>query len=71
MGNTTLEKMGRKKKPPRSAIKTSDAFAAKVRRLAQVAKIDPGDWLEREFGEAVNEKHTELLRELLKDEKKR
>ena len=60
--------MGRKKKPPRSALKVSETFAAKVRRLAAVAKMDPGDWLEREFAGKVDEKHRALLRELLKAE---
>ena len=71
MPSSTLEKMGRPKKPPRSAIKVSEAFAAKIRRLAQVAKIDPGDYLERQFAAQVDEKHRELLRELMKEEKKK
>lgn len=69
MRSSTLDGVGRKKKSPRSALKMSETFAAKVRRLAHAAKMDPGDWLEREFSAVVDEKHKQLLRDLLKSEK--
>jgi hypothetical protein len=61
MADDTVNKMARKKKDERtSQIRLPHSFVIKIRHLADMDGMDPGDWIVQEFGELIAKKYAKL-----------
>jgi hypothetical protein len=59
--------MGHKKAEPTEPLRLPRSVVRKLRSLALDAGMAPGDYFAREFGELIDDRHTRMLRDQLRD----